>query len=462
MDCRVERFFQYIRGKKIAMCGIGVTNLPLCYKFMEKGAFITVCDKRTREQLGKTALELERAGATLSLGENYLSNLDADIIFRTPGMPFFLPELEKARKNGIVVTSEMEVFFDICPAKIIAVTGSDGKTTTTSIIYEMLKAQGRKAHLGGNIGISLLPMIENIGPDDIVVAELSSFQLISMRKSPDIAVITNISPNHLDMHKDMREYIGSKKNIFLHQNAFSRVVLNADNEITRNFVKYARGQALLFSRLSQVEKGAYQRGEDIFVAYKGQSTQVMKTSDILLPGGHNIENYLAAICAVWELVDPEVIKGVAKQFKGVEHRFEFIRELNHVRWYNDSIATTPTRTIAGLNIFDQKIILIAGGYDKQIPFEPLAPKIIEKVKCLILCGDTAEKIEHTVKSCPGYSAADLPIIRVNSMEQAVQKAQEMAAKGDIVALSPACASFDMYPNFEDRGKHFKYLVNALK
>ena len=257
MDKRTEAFLNGLKGKRIALCGIGGSNLPLIKLFGKYGAQVLACDKRDREALGENAELAEQYGAQLRLGENYLSSLDADIIFRTPGMKFFMPELDDARARGTVVTSEMEVFFDLCPCRIIAVTGSDGKTTTTTLISEILKAKGYTVHLGGNIGRPLLPDIENISPDDIAVVELSSFQLISMRKSPDIAVVTNLAPNHLDIHKDMQEYIDSKKNIVLHQNAFGKAVLNLDNDIASSFSDIVRGRLLYFSRRNKVGNGAY-------------------------------------------------------------------------------------------------------------------------------------------------------------------------------------------------------------
>lgn len=463
MNEKLTAFYEYLKGKKVAMLGIGVSNSPLVKIFASKGAIVTACDKRSREALGKTADELEAAGAALKLGDDYLSGLEQyDIIFRTPGMKFHLPELEVARAAGSAVTSEMEVFFDLCPCKIIAVTGSDGKTTTTTVISKMLEEQGIKVHLGGNIGRALLPIIETIKPEDVAVVELSSFQLISMRKSPDIAVITNVSPNHLDMHKDMNEYIEAKMNIMVHQNAFGRVILNLDNDITRKAAEKARGECLMFSRRQKVKLGAYlDENSTLCISARDGSHEVLNADEIFIPGMHNIENYLAAICAVWGLVSPENIREVARTFKGVEHRMEFIRELNGARYYNDSIATTPTRTMAGLNTFKQKVILIAGGYDKLIPFDVMGPKVAEKVKTLILLGVTAKKIEDAVKKAPEYAPGNPEIIHVSSLEEAVKTARKVAEKGDIVTLSPACASFDMFKNFETRGEVFKELVNKL-
>lgn len=454
-----EQFFTSIQGKTVTFCGIGRSHMPLIRLFQEKGALVSARDKRSLEELGDNGKALQEWGVQLILGENYLEDLREDIIFRTPGMKYHLPQLEAARKRGAAVTSEMEVFFQLCPCKIYAVTGSDGKTTTTSIIAELLKAQGKTVHLGGNIGKPLLPEIESIQPEDCAVVELSSFQLISMRESPDVAVVTNLSPNHLDVHKDMQEYIDAKKNILLHQGAFSRTVLNAGNEITASFAPQVRGDCWMFRRGAPVERGVWCDGETIYV--HGQP--LLPISHIRIPGWHNVENYMAAIAAVWGDVEPQTIRRVAETFAGVEHRAEFVRELRGVKYYNDSIATSPTRVISGmLSLFPQKILLIAGGYDKHIPFEPLGPAVCDKVKTLILLGDTAQKIQDAVQAAPQYQEGCPEILRVDNMEQAVAAAAAHAQPGDIVSLSPACAAFDLYPNFEVRGRHYKDIVNGLQ
>ncbi len=435
MENNCKRFLEGLKGKTIALCGIGGSNLPLIRLFGKYGARMLACDKREREALGENAVLAEEAGAELHLGETYLKDLHADILFRTPGMRYYMDELTAARESGTAVTSEMEVFFDLCPCKTIAVTGSDGKTTTTTIIAEMLKAQGYTVHLGGNIGRPLLPDIEQIQPEDIAVVELSSFQLISMRRSPDIAVVTNLAPNHLDIHKDMQEYIDAKKNIVLHQNAFGKAVLNLDNDIANSFKAETRGQVGQFSRQQKVHNG---------------------------PGVHNIENYLAAITAVWGLVSIETIRQVATTFNGVEHRAELVRELDGVKYYNDAIGTSPTRTIKGtLSLYDRKIILIAGGYDKHLSYDEMGAVVPDKVKVLILFGATADKIEAATKAAPAYHDGNPLILRVQNMEEAVQAARSHAVSGDIVSMSPASASFDMYKNFAEKGLHFKRLVNEL-
>ncbi len=460
---KTERFFEDMKSKKIAFIGVGVSNTDLIKLFLKKGLNVTVCDRKDAEKMGSVYDELKGLGAGFCLGDTYLDSLtDFDVVFRAPGMYFNNEKLTEARKKGVVITSEMEVFFDLCPCKIYAVTGSDGKTTTTTIIAGLLEKSGKKVYKGGNIGKALLPLIEEITESDAAVVELSSFQLISMRKSPDTAVITNIAPNHLDVHGTMEEYIDCKKNLIAHQNAFSKTVLNLDNELTNDLEDMVRGNLVKFSRRSVPECGSF-LSENGMLCYNeyGKITEIIHKDTIRIPGIHNVENYLAAIAALWGEVSIDVIKDMAENFGGVEHRIEFVRELDGVKWYNDSIATSPTRVLAGLNSFTQKLIVIAGGYDKKIPFEPMAETVNQKVKKLILMGVTAEKIEKAITECPSYNPQNLQIYHASSMEEAVKKAREISESGDIVTLSPACASFDLYPNFEARGIHYKNLVKEL-
>ncbi len=463
MKTTAQEFFAGLKGKNISVIGVGVSNNDLIRRFAREGANVTLRDGRGRDQLGELCTELEALGVTLQLGEGYLDGLnDADMVVRAPGVYFNKLELVEARRAGVPVTSEMELFLELCPCPVYAVTGSDGKTTTTSIIAEMLKAAGFTVHLGGNIGRALLPIVEQVQPGDRAVVELSSFQLMSITAAPQVSVITNITPNHLNVHGTMEEYTWAKENVFIHQNAFSRTVLSADNEVTNGFCSKVRGSLSQFSRHKAVERGAWADAEGVLYYNDGKQTlRLMTKEDIKIPGWHNVENYLAAISAVWGEVSPETMVEVARSFGGVEHRIEFVREVEGVRWYNDSIATSPTRTIAGLQCFPNKIIIIAGGYDKKIPFEPLAPEIVKHVKELILTGPTAEKIRAAVVADPGYDPAELKIVDAADLADAVAKASADTVAGDVVSLSPACASFDAYPNFEVRGRHFKELVNAL-
>ncbi len=458
MTERVSDFYTWVQGKTVAVCGIGRNNLPVVHQLLSHGARVRACDKRDRTALGSAADELEAAGAELVLGENYLSELDADLVLRTPGMKPYLPEFEAARARGIPVSSEMELFFALCPCPIYAVTGSDGKTTTTSIIAGLLRAAGKTVHLGGNIGRPLLPEIESVRETDVAVVELSSFQLTRMTQSPHVAVVTNVAPNHLDWHTDMDEYIEAKRNLVSYQQAGDRAVLNADNAVTAGFADSVPGREICcFSRKTPQTDGAWLREDGMLcMTQNGVTTPVVKDTDIRIPGVHNIENYLAAIAAVWGEVAPETIAEFARTFGGVPHRCELVRVRRGVKWYNDSIGSSPSRTMAGLRAFDRKVILIAGGYDKHIPYDPLGPVAADTVKHAVLLGATAPKIEAAIRACSG-----LPISHAADMTDAVAQAAAVAAEGDIVFLSPASASFDMYKNFEERGEHFKQLVSAL-
>ena len=456
MASALQEYFNTLRDKKIAVIGMGVSNMPLIEKMLEAGLHVTACDKRQRGAFGGQIEALEQRGLTVCLGADYLEHLDGtDVIFRTPGMRPDLPQLVKAVERGALLTSEMEVFFQLCPCRIIAVTGSDGKTTTTTIIAGLLKEAGYRTFVGGNIGHPLLCDVDEIHPDDMVVLELSSFQLMTMKQSASIAVVTNLAPNHLDVHKDMAEYVDAKRNIFLHQESEDRLIINADNEITAAFAKEARGEVVTFGRCKESDVMLV----DDTIVYHGRN--ILNVRDILIPGVHNQENYMAAIAAVDGLVPEEVIVSFAKRFGGVAHRIELVRELDGVRYYNDSIASSPSRTIAGLKSFGQKVILIAGGYDKHIPYDVLGPHIAKSVKILILTGDTAEKIRQAAVSAPEYRPGNPEILLCDDLQQAVVKAHAAACSGDVVLLSPASASFDRFKNFEERGNVFKALVMEL-
>ena len=457
----IQEYLAGLKGKRVAVIGIGVSNTPLVKMLLRAGVKVTACDKKPKESFAGLAEELESLGAQLKLGPDYLKDLDFEVIFRTPGMRPDLPELVEALQRGAILTSEMEVFFQVCPCKTIAVTGSDGKTTTTTIIAELLKAAGQTVYVGGNIGKPLLPDVDGMEPGDVAVLELSSFQLMTMRQSPDISVVTNLAPNHLDVHKSMEEYVDAKRNIFLYQNQDGLLVLNQDNEITRGFAPEAPGHVTLFSRRQELEKGVFLKDGVIWVRNAMHERPVLPVSDILLPGDHNVENYMAAIAALDGLIPDQVIREFASKFAGVEHRIELVRTLNGVKYYNDSIASSPSRTIAGLRSFRQKVILIAGGYDKHIPFDVLGPEITEHVKELFLTGDTAAKIRAAVEQAPGYSPAQLPITVIDDFEGAVLAAHRAAKPGDVVILSPACASFDKFKNFMERGAAFKKIIYGL-
>lgn len=454
---KMEEFLRWMKGKEVAVLGIGVSNRPLIGLLCKAGACVTACDKKNREQLEDTACQLEEMGVRLQLGEGYLSNLTQEVIFRSPGIRPDLPSLEQAKAQGSRLTSEMEVFFEVCPCPILAVTGSDGKTTTTTLIAEMLKAEGKRVWLGGNIGQPLLPMAGEMKAEDFAVVELSSFQLMTMSKAPHVAVITNVTPNHLDVHKDMAEYVSAKEHIFLGQGKDDLLVCNLDNDLTAAMAKKAPGRVRTFSRQEKVESGAFFENDTIY--YNG--TPWITREDIRIPGLHNVENYMAAICAVADYIRPETALQVAREFAGVEHRIEFVRQVRGVKYYNDAIATSPARAIAGLHSFDQKLIVIAGGYDKKIPFDAYGEEACRHVKLLILSGATAQKLRQAVENAPSYKDCGIKIAEKATLEEAVQFAWEQAQEGDIVTLSPVCASFDAYPNFMTKGRAYKEMVSRL-
>jgi len=455
----VQEWKQQMKGKEVAVIGIGVSNLPLIRILAECGAKVTAHDKRTPEQLEEVYQELLELGVTMVLGEHYLDEISpaTAMIFKTPGIRYDLPVFMAALERGVTITSEMELFFELCPARMLAVTGSDGKTTTTSLIYDMLCRAGYHCYLGGNIGHPLVAELEEMKESDLVVLELSSFQLHTMKQSAGISVVTNVTPNHLDWHTDFEEYVDAKKAVFSYQGTDGKVVLNYDNEITRGFAQESQNP-VFFSTKELLADGYCLEDGAIVFRQNGETVRtVLDIDTIYIPGMHNVENYMAAIAATDSLIEDSVIRETATEFKGVPHRIEFVRELDGVRYYNDSIASSPARTTAGLRSFgDQKVILIAGGYDKKIPFDAFGEVVNNHVKKLVLVGLTSEKIQKAVTDAENYKG--LPIFRCETFEEAVRTARQEAETGDVVILSPACASFDMFKNFEVRGNTFKAIV----
>ena len=458
----LDEYVDGLRGKRIAVLGIGVSNVPLIELLCAHGCDVTACDMRSREQMDGEAERLEALGAKLKLGPDYLEGLDHDILFRTPGLMPFDPHLEAAKARGSLLTSEMEVFLSLCPCKVIAITGSDGKTTTSTIIAELLNASGFRVHLGGNIGNPLLCEIPDMREDDIVVLELSSFQLHSMRCCPEIAVITNLTPNHLDKHKDFQDYIDAKREILIHQTENCRLILNADDAHTPYYESFAKAHITRFSDRQPVSEGAYLHNGVLTRVSGGQERPILPKSEIRIPGEHNVLNYLTAFAATEGLVPDEICAKIAREFAGVEHRLETFRCLRGVTYINDSIASSPTRTIAGLRAMRTKPIVIAGGYDKHIPFDELGEALCEYAKAVFLTGDTAEAIRGAITRAPRYAESGLPIEMDGDFKNAVLHAASAAKEGDIVLFSPACASFDHFKNFAERGRYFKSIIMDLE
>ncbi|MDD2376944.1 MAG: UDP-N-acetylmuramoyl-L-alanine--D-glutamate ligase [Clostridia bacterium] len=465
-NLKLEKFKQEIYGKKVAVIGIGVSNIPAIEYLNSLGAVITACDKKIK--LGDECSKLFDLNLSFNLGENYLSDLTSyDYILRSPGIKPFTKELEEAKDKGVQIISEIELLVSLCPCKIIGITGSDGKTTTTTLVSKFLKEAGFNVYLGGNIGIPLFSKLDKINKNDIVVVELSSFQLMSMKESPTISCITNISPNHLDYHRSFEEYVLSKANIFLHQKN-GIIVLNADNNFTTQYLNLIKlnninSSVRKFSVIDKVKEGVYLDKGYIVSNINGKYEEIAKISDVKLVGIHNLANICAAASCVIDITGTDAITSVITTFRGVEHRMELFRTINGVNWYNDSIGTSPARTIAGLLSFDDKIILIAGGYDKNIPYDEIGKYIIDNVKILILIGKTAPKIEKAVLDEKLKQGIDniCEIVNFSTLEECVTYANNISKSGDNVVLSPASASFDMYKNFEERGDYFKMLVNNI-
>lgn len=450
---KAEIFKKSIEGKKITVIGIGISNMPLIEMLTKCGAVVTACDAHDAQWLGENYKKCVELGVNVHLGEDYLDYLSDEIIFKTPGMRYDKPQLVNAVKNGAKLTSEMETFFELCPSHIIAVTGSDGKTTTTSLINEMMKKAGYKTWLGGNIGKPLLSQVGEMTEDDYVILELSSFQLHTMKYSPEVAVITNLSPNHLDWHKDYQEYIDAKTNIFMHMHDGAKLILNADNDDSAELAIPVEVNVKYFSRQQKAE--IYLDGDMI----KYGDENVLNIHDIKIPGMHNVENYMAAIGAVHDLVPNDAIVETAKEFGGVPHRIELVRVLDGIKFYNSSIDSSPNRTINTLNVFPDKVIMISGGKDKGIPYDAIGTPIVDHVKTLILIGATTDKILDALNSTG--RADEVEIIKALTYEDAVKTAYSKAHYGDVVLLSPASTSFDMFRNFEERGNLFKKIVNEL-
>ena len=460
---KLEQFEKDIENKKVAVIGVGVSNIPLIDYLHEKKADVSVFDDREEEKISKDILEkLKKYNFKYYFGTRNLDNLHGFyLIFRSPSCLPTKPELEKEAQRGAIVTTEIEQLIKMAPCKVIGITGSDGKTTTTTLTARILEDAGYKVYLGGNIGIPLFTKLNEIKPEDIIVLELSSFQLMNMNISPDIAVITNITPNHLNIHKDYQEYIDAKKCIFKSQKENGILILNYDNDITRECSKEANGKVIFFSSKTKLDNGFIVDDDIIKECNDGIRKHILNTDEVILRGNHNFQNIATALAATKTLVGTDVAIEAIKIFKPVEHRIEFVSEIDGVKWYNDSASSSPTRTISGLNAFKENIILIAGGYDKNLEYEPLAKPVVDKVSTLILIGQTAEKIYDVVKNESEKENKKININMCDTLEQTIEIAKKSAKKGDVVLFSPASASFDMFKNFADRGNKFKDLVNKI-
>jgi len=458
MNKKVLDFNKYLESKRIAIIGAGVSNIPLIEYLSKLSNNVMLFDKN---ELSSDILELvNKYNIKTFVGEDYLESLVGfDIIFRSPSCLPTNEYIEKEKIRGCVVTTEVEEVIKLAPCKVIGITGSDGKTTTTTLISKLLSSLGYNVHTGGNIGTPIFVNMDKVGEDDIIVLELSSFQLMGMEVSPNISVITNISPNHLDIHKDYQEYIDAKKNIFINQSKDDVVVLNYDDELVRNFDSDANGEVRFFSSRESLDGSYYLEGN--YIKYNGEI--FLDVRDLKIRGRHNYINICTALNAIKDYVnDIDKVKEIIKDFTGVAHRIEFVREIDGVKWYNDSASSSPTRTIAGINAFNEDIILIAGGYDKNISYEPLAKPILDKVRVLILFGNTKDKIYDAVMEECNSQNKEIEIYKLNTLEEVIDKAKEVSKSGEVVLFSPASASFDMFKNAYQRGDIFKEMVKNIK
>jgi len=448
-------------GKRATLIGLARTNISLARFLVRQGAEVTFSDRKTREELSPEISLVGDLPVRLSLGGHHDADiLGADVIFVTPGAPRSLPSLALAKAKGIPISSEIELLFELCPAPIIGITGSSGKTTTTTLVGEMLRADGRHVLVGGNIGTPLIDRLDELGAESWVVLELSSFQLEFMARSPRIAVVTNITPNHLDRHGTFEAYVEAKKNILRFQKAVDCAVLNLDDPASCALAPDAPGKVVFFSRLSEVREGAFLRDDAIVIRMAGIERPVATVGKLGLRGLHNVENALAAASAAtaaW--ARPSSITATLTSFTGVEHRLELVHEHSGVKFYNDSIATTPERTIAGLRSFDEPIVLIAGGKSKHLPLEKMIEEMRDRVRYLVLMGELGREIEQAIDASKLDNVP--PRSWFPTMVEAVAKAIEVAAPGDVVLLSPGGTSFDEFRDFEDRGNRFKQVVRQL-
>ena len=464
---KLEEFNNYLKGRKVAVIGLGVSNIPLISYLYDLKSEVTLFDNKEIDQIDNDLInQIIDYGMNFSFEKDYLKKLEGfDIIFRSPSCLPTVPELVKEAERGAIITTEVEMVLELTPSKVIGVNGSDGKTTTTTLISKVLEAGGYKVFLGGNIGFPLFTKISEMTPEDFVVLELSSFQLMNMKISPTISVITNITPNHLNIHSSMEEYVEAKQNIFLHQESEDLVILNYDNEITRECGKISKSRVVYFSSKEKLENGYIVDDDKIKYCQNGLRSHILDTKNIILRGKHNAENICAVLAATKEFVNQETAIKTISEFRGVEHRIELVKETeNRVKWYNDSASSSPTRTIVGLNSFSRRnIILIAGGYDKNLDYAPLAKPVLDNCKELILIGQTADKIKNAVEKemQKDTTGKKLGIHKCDSLLETIELAKTLTNKGDVVLFSPASASFDMFKNFADRGNQFKELVNKI-
>jgi len=453
-----------LTGKQILILGLARQGTALARFLAQRGARVTVSDLRDEAALAEEIAGLEGLPVSYALGEHPLSLLDeADLLCVSGGVPLDIPIVEEARSRGVPLSNDAQLFVERCPAPIVGITGSAGKTTTTALTGEMCREAGFRTWVGGNIGHPLIADLDEIEPDSIVVMELSSFQLELMTISPHVAAVLNVTPNHLNRHKTMDDYIAAKRQIIAHQSADDVAVLGYDDANARALALETPAELYWFSAGAEVERGAFRTNGELTLRIDGVDREICQRSEIQLLGDHNVLNILAAsTLAAVSGASLEAIRAVATSFTGVEHRLELVEELDGVRWYDDSIATAPERSLAALRSFDAPIVLLAGGRDKDLPWAPFAQEAVERVQHLITFGEAGPMIARVVEAAQNGSTRLDQITEVETMAQAVTAAARVARSGDVVLLSPGGTSYDAFRDFAERGDQFKALVRALK
>lgn len=452
-----------LKDKNILIFGLSITGIAAVKALYNEGVKLTVLDSRKEDDENiKNALKklTEFKNVNYVFGANELDLNGFDLILKSPGIKPDIPILNNARDRGIEILSDIELAYRLNKTKhIIAITGSNGKTTTSTLVYEILKNSGKKSHLVGNVGVGILEEIVNATNEDYFIIECSSFQLENtMEFSPEVSLITNITPDHLDWHGNFQNYANAKYKILKNQKQNDITVLNVDDSYLMEHIPATNSKLIKVSKNKLNSDGAYISNEKIFINDNSKEIEIMNLSDIKLLGIHNLENILCAVAISYFIgIDIESIRNTISKFMGVEHRIEFVRELNGVKFYNDSKGTNPDSTIKAIEAVDSPIILIAGGYDKGTSFDELAELLYKKVYLLILMGTTKEKIRNSA-----VRAGFTNIEYVENMNEAVNLAFDSSVKGNNILLSPACASWGMYNNYEERGRDFKNIVNLLK
>ncbi len=456
-----ENWEHNLRGLKATLIGLGTrTNVALARFLVSRGALLTISDRKPADQLRQEIALLGDLPVRLSLGANRVEDtVGADVVFVTPGAPRDLPAVVAAVEKGVPVSSEIELLFALCPAPIVGITGSSGKSTTTTLVGEIMLAAGLTVYVGGNLGTPLIDKIDDLRPSDWIVLELSSFQLEAMRRSPHVAAILNITPNHLDRHPSMEHYAESKRNIIRNQSADDWAILGYANDLTRAYGRSCAARRLYFG-VDEVEgDGAFCADGAVWLRLGGERRRVLDLAEIRLRGRHNLENVTAAVAITAAVGVPvEAMRHVTASFAGIEHRLEPVRTIDGVQFVNDSIATAPERAAAALRSFAEPVVLLAGGRDKHLPLDEFAQLVRARVRDLVLFGEAAGLLEEALGRA---GAPPPPIHHVSNLAEAVPLAAALAAPGDVVLLSPAFTSYDQFRDFEERGREFKRLVNEL-